>query len=451
MVGDNSHLCGSTHDHRKNAHPGSGTSLIPFEFHHETLVRSGKIVPARPSSEEDRLTLKSESRRRSQIRLPRNSNRVSPIGKKTKGSSEGASWQRRPLRRRLLCLCANLLVLAVVAHAQQPVIPGPPDASPPAAQARAIDPSLASIHGVVVDKDGTVYEGAHVALNAAGNAASAPAPATATDSNGQFNFPDVPPGAFTLTFTSKGFATQKISGTLHPGENFDAKSIVMVMSAATSEVDVTATSTEIATEELKLEETQRVLGVIPNFYVTYVPNAPPLTAKQKYNLALKSSIDPVALLAVGFFAGIEQANNSFSGYGQGAQGYAKRYGAGFADSFIGTMIGGAILPAWWKQDPRYFYKGTGTKRSRVLYAVAAAVVCKGDNGHWQPNYSAIVGGLAAGGISNLYYPASNRNGAALTFENALVDTGLGAVGNLFQEFVVRKLTPKVPNYSPAKP
>jgi len=154
---------------------------------------------------------------------------------------------------------------------------------------------------------------------------------------------------------------------------------------------------------------------------------------------------------VGVFAGVEQATNSFSGYGQGAQGYAKRYGAGFADSFIGTMIGGAILPAWWKQDPRYFYKATGTTRSRALYAIANAVICKGDNGHWQANYSAIIGGLAAGGISNLYYPASSRDGVQLTFENALIGTGESAVQNLFQEFVVRKLTPKIPNYSAAKP
>jgi hypothetical protein len=222
------------------------------------------------------------------------------------------------------------------------------------------------------------------------------------------------------------------------------------MNAASSEVDVTATREEIATEELKQEETQRVLGVIPNFYVTYVPDAPPLTRRQKYNLAWRSSIDPVTFLAVGFFAGIEQADNSFAGYGQGSEGYAKRYGAGYADSFIGAMIGGAILPAWWKQDPRYFYKGTGTSRSRVRYAIANAVVCKGDNGHWQANYSGIIGGLAAGGISNLYYPPSDR-GAALTFENALFNTGMSAVQNLFQEFVVRKLTPHVPNYRAGKP
>lgn len=310
---------------------------------------------------------------------------------------------------------------------------------------------------MVVNREGAVYEGAHVALAQAGpvagssGAASSAAVRTATtDSNGRFNFDGVLPGAFKLTVSSNGFATQVVTGTLGLGESREVKEIVLVMTTAASEVDVTATREEIATEELKQEETQRVLGVIPNFYVTYVPNAPPLTRKQKYSLAWKSSIDPVTFLSVGFFAGVEQATNSFSGYGQGAQGYGKRFGAGFADSFIGTMIGGAILPAWWKQDPRYFYKGTGTTRSRAEYAIATAVVCKGDNGHWQANYSGIIGGLAAGGISNLYYPPGDR-GATLTFENALINTGMSAVGNLFQEFVVRKLTPHVPNYGAGKP
>jgi hypothetical protein len=67
------------------------------------------------------------------------------------------------------------------------------------------------------------------------------------------------------------------------------------------------------------------------------------------------------------------------------------------------------------------------------------------------NYSAIVGGLAAGGISNLYYPASNRHGVGLTFENSAVGTATSALANLFQEFVVRKLTPHVPNYGAGKP
>ncbi len=148
---------------------------------------------------------------------------------------------------------------------------------------------------------------------------------------------------------------------------------------------------------------------------------------------------------------MEQAENHFSGYGQGAQGYGKRFGAGYADTLTGTFIGAAILPSLLKQDPRYFYKGTGSVESRAMYAIANSVICKGDNGHWQTNYSNILGSLAAGGISNLYYPAQDRDGAGLTFANAAIGLGATAIANLFQEFVVRKFTPRIPNRNPANP
>jgi Carboxypeptidase regulatory-like domain len=335
------------------------------------------------------------------------------------------------------------------------VLPDAPEGQAANAQLATEEPDpgsilSGSIHGVVVDRDGTVYEGAHIALAQTSSAGGAVKEAT-SDSNGRFNFVDVPPGAFKLTVSSIGFATQVVTGTLKPGESYEAKEILLVMDGASSVVQVTASREGIAQEELKQEETQRVFGVVPNFYVVYAPDAPPLNPKQKFSLAWRSLIDPVTFLGVGLSAGIEQASNSLSGYGQGAQGYAKRYGAGYADGFINTMIGAGILASWWKQDPRYFQKGTGTIRSRALYAIANAVICKGDNGHWQTNYSGIIGGLAAGGISNLYYPASSRDGVRLTFENALIGTGEGAIQNLIQEFVVRKLTPHVPNYGAAKP
>jgi hypothetical protein len=90
-------------------------------------------------------------------------------------------------------------------------------------------------------------------------------------------------------------------------------------------------------------------------------------------------------------------------------------------------------------------------RSRVFYALANAVICKGDNGHWQPNYSSIIGNLAAGGISNLYYPSSDRHDATLTFENALIGIGSNAAANILQEFVIRRLTPHAPTYAPVEP
>jgi hypothetical protein len=210
------------------------------------------------------------------------------------------------------------------------------------------------------------------------------------------------------------------------------------------------TPVEIAEAEIKDEEKQRVLGVIPNFYVTYNPSAAPLRPKQKFELAWKLTIDPVNFGVTAAIAGIEQATNDFEGYGQGAQGYGKRLGAAYADSVTGTFIGQAILPSVFKQDPRYFYKGTGTRRARVFYAIANSVICKGDNGHWQPNYSAVLGNLAAGGISNLYYPENDRD-VVLTFENTLISIGATAANNLLQEFVVRKLTRNAPKYAPATP
>ena len=185
--------------------------------------------------------------------------------------------------------------------------------------------------------------------------------------------------------------------------------------------------------------------------MSYDHHAVPLAPKQKFELAWKTTVDPVSFGVTGAIAGIQQAQNDFSGYGQGAQGYGKRFGASYANFLASTYIGGAILPSLLKQDPRYFYKGAGSKRSRVLYAIANSVICKGDNGHWQANYSSILGSLAAGGISNLYYPAKNRDGAELTFENTLIGISESAAVNLLQEFFIRKLTRNIPNYEPVSP
>jgi Carboxypeptidase regulatory-like domain len=326
-----------------------------------------------------------------------------------------------------------------------PAIP----AQPASAQQPTDQSQPGSIGGTVLDQDGAVLQGATVTLTFTGSAPTSAITAT-TDSTGGFIFPAVPSGNFKLTVSSKGFTTQTVFGILHPGEVYQVQAIVLPLSTAASEVTVTATQTEIAQAQIQEEETQRILGVIPNFYVSYAANAAPLDTKQKYELAWKTSIDPVSFLAAGFFAGIEQAENTFKDYGQGAGGYAKRFAANYADNFIGTMIGSAILPAVFKQDPRYFYKGTGSIPSRALYAIEMSLICKGDNGHWQLNYSAIIGGLGAAGISNIYYPASDREGATLTFENALIGMAEGAVQNLVQEFIIRRLTPKLPSVGASK-
>ena len=268
-----------------------------------------------------------------------------------------------------------------------------------------------------------------------------------SDGDGQFYFAGVAPGPFRVLITAPGFTPQTASGVLHPSEDYTVPVVRLIVATAETEVTVAMTPVQIAEAEIKDEERQRVLGVIPNFYVTYNSAAAPLNPRQKFELAWKSTIDPINFGLTGAIAGIQQAVNAFSGYGQGAQGYGKRYAASFADSAIGTFIGEAILPSVFKQDPRYFYKGTGTRRSRFFYAIANAVICKGDNGRWQANYSGMLGSLAAGGISNLYYPESDRD-PTVTFENTLIAIGSNAANNLLQEFVIRKLTRNAPTYAP---
>ena len=271
-----------------------------------------------------------------------------------------------------------------------------------------------------------------------------------SDSDGQFFFANLAPGPFQLTLTAPGFASQSVTGTLNPGEDHTIPPVALAVAASAIQVRVSMTPVEMAEAEIKDEEKQRVLGVIPNFYVTYNPSAAPLHPRQKFELAWKLTIDPVNFGVTAAIAGIQQAANSFSGYGQGAQGYGKRLGAAYADSVTSTFIGGAILPSLFKQDPRFFYKGTGSRRARFFYAIANAVICKGDNGHSQANYSAVLGSLAAGGISNLYYPESDRD-VTVTFENALIGIGATAANNVLQEFVIRKLTRNPPQYAPATP
>ncbi len=312
------------------------------------------------------------------------------------------------------------------------LLAGQTPTQPVAASETATTSSPGSVTGVVMGSDGAVYEGATVALGQR---------TTTTDADGRFQFSSVAPGSYELTVSASGFDPRKQSLTLHSSEPLALPDIVLEIAATTTDVRVTETAQEIATEEVHAEEHQRVFGVIPNFYVVYDRNAPPLTKRQKYDLAWRSMIDPFTFIGTGAEAGIQQATNAFSGYGQGAVGYGDRFGADFGDNLLGTYLGSAVFPSIFHQDPRYLVLGSGTVRHRTLYAIANAVICRGDNGNWQFNYSGIMGSLIAAGVSNFYYPAVNRHGVSLTFENFGIGLGASAASNIFQEFLVRKLTP----------
>ena len=301
------------------------------------------------------------------------------------------------------------------------------------------EPSGRSISGTATAVDGAEIAGAEVVLSAAGDAASLARKAT-TDANGFFRFDDVGPGSYQLTITSIGFATWVSKEiVLREGESYDVANIALRVALATTDVDVSFTRYDIAQEQLHAQEKQRVLGIFPNFYVSYIWKAVPLTTGQKFQLALREQVDPEAFAGAAFAAGLEMALGQYRGYGEGAKGFFTRTGAAYGDGFNSTLIAGAILPSLLHQDPRYFYKGTGSKRSRALYAISAVVICRGDNGRWQPNYSNVLGDFAAGGISNAYYPAGDR-GAGLTVVNTSIGLGLSAAGNIFQEFFIKKIS-----------
>lgn len=205
-----------------------------------------------------------------------------------------------------------------------------------------------------------------------------------------------------------------------------------------------------AEQELKEQKSQRVLGIVPAFNTSYRSDAVPLTSKEKIGLAFRSSIDPVTFAGTAIVAGFGElgGGDNNDGFGWGAEGYFKRWGAAYLDSFNGNMIGNGFLPALLRQDPRYFRLGRGSTTHRVLYAMAMTVVCKGDKSrHWQPNYSNVGGNFIAGTLSNLYYPNSDRNGWEQTVSSALIVTAEGALGGLFQEFwpdISRKVFKKDP-------
>ena len=291
-----------------------------------------------------------------------------------------------------------------------------------------------SVTGVVIDQRGDPVPGATITLTEP--AGENPGLA---DENGSFTIL-ADAGTFDLQVSAPGFHRTTVHGELGANQQLDLGRLSLEIQTATEEVRVTLTKEELAEEQVRTEEKQRILGVIPNFFVTYDHNAVPLNARQKYELAFRTLIDPETIGVDFLSSGVQQGTGGLKGYGNGSRGYAKRFAAAYGTGSIDTMLGSAVLPSLFKQDPRYFYKGTGTIRQRALYAMSMSVLCKGDNGHWQYNYSGLLGGLAAGGISNLYYPPANRNALGMTIENTAIGIGSSAVTNLVQEFLIRKFT-----------
>jgi hypothetical protein len=309
-------------------------------------------------------------------------------------------------------------------------------------------PGTAIISGTVLDTNGVIIQDAHVVLTTRNGSIEH---VTQSGPNGQFSFDGLSPGSFKLRVTAKGMGTY-VSPliSLEAGEMYIATQVVLPIEAIATNITVYGDKDELAEEQVHIAVEQRVFGIVPNFYSTYDWNAPPLGTKQKFQLALRSEIDPVTFAGVAGIAGAEQYHGTFPGYGGGLEGYGKRYGAAYANSISGRMFGSAIFPSLFHQDPRYFYKGRGSIQSRTLYALATAVITKDDNGRWKPNYSHVLGNFVAGGLSNLYYPESSR-GWALMVNTGLIGTGFNAADNVIREFLLKAITSHVAVNTDGKP
>ncbi len=305
-----------------------------------------------------------------------------------------------------------------------------------------------TVSGTVLDTNGDVLQGARVTL---ADPSGSVTRSMESGSDGQFAFTGLPPNIYKLTVSAPGMTTLTSTQiALHVGEFRIVPPVKLPVARVITSVTVSGNSKELSKEQVHIAEQQRIAGIIPNLYSTYDWNAPPMLAKQKFQLSIRSIIDPVSFLSTAGIAGAEQYENVFPDYGQGIEGYGKRYGAALANHVAGTLLGRAVYPSIFHQDPRYFYKGKGSIGSRALYAISAALIARGDDGRWKPNYSQLLAHFSAAAISNLYYPASDR-GASLVLVNGFAGIGGNAVSNLIREFVLKRFTSHVPKGANGKP
>ena len=339
-------------------------------------------------------------------------------------------WLFKTAAIAVLLGCATLCAMGQQAAEALPDAPKPPGAT-------------GTLNGVITDTDGAAIPKAQIDLLE--QKEKTIVDTTTTDDTGNYSFTAVPAGEYLLKISAKGFSSWKVENiVLQAGETQTLKTVELGVEELKAEVSA-ITIEDLAEQQITREEHQRILGILPNFFVSYERNPMPLTSKQKFKLAFVISRDPLTFFTTGVSAGIEQWQGDFAGYGQQFGGYAKRYGAAYADRVDATFLGAAFFPTIFHQDPRYFYRGHGRVITRALYAISTTVICKGDNGKWQPNVSNVFGNLGAAGVSSLYYPNEAKHDVQVTVVNTLLGVAEGAIGTLFQEFLLKHVTHGVPN------
>ncbi len=291
------------------------------------------------------------------------------------------------------------------------------------------------LHGAVLDLSGALIPNASVLLQRPGQVESW---RTVSDSEGRFYFGGLSPGQYQYKVEVPGFALfESPLLSLHAGENRMLEPAALDVLAGHAEAFVTMGRKEMAAADLHAAEQQRILG-FPDFYTSFVWHAASLNAKQKLGLGLRATTDRMAFVTAGMVASAEQMHGTFPGYGGGPEGFARRYGAAYGDGFIGKLLGGAVFPSIFRQDPRYFYMGShGTVRQRVRHAVASGFMARSDNGRLQLNVSHMLGNAAAGALSMVYHPKSD-SAVKLVLYNALLGTVGEAGVNVARELLLKR-------------
>jgi hypothetical protein len=303
-----------------------------------------------------------------------------------------------------------------------------------------LESGIGSISGTVIDVNGAIVPGAAVVLRCESpcNAESI----VASDTGG-FEFSALTLGTrYEIGVSAKGFKEWASAPVVLTAEQRTIllTDVKLPMAEAAASITVYASSEEIATEQMRIEEQQRVLGIIPNFYAVYdSKNAVPLSTRLKFKLAMRTALDPATVAGVGLLSGVQQAAGT-PNYAEGARGYGQRFGANAATGFSDILLAGAVLPSLLRQDPRYFYQGTGGTSSRLKHALFSPFITRGDNGRTQINFSSLGGDLASSALAETYYPESNR-GPRLVFGSFAIGTAERMVSAVVQEFVLRKFTP----------
>lgn len=305
----------------------------------------------------------------------------------------------------------------------------------------AAQETATNITGAVVDVTGTGVAGAHAALT---RSDGTDIETSTSDEAGTFSFSGILPGSYLVTVDAVGFApfTTKPFTVGGQARMYAVPRIVLDIGALSASIVVRPIEM-VAAEQIKAQEQQRLLGVVPNFYVSYIPDAAPLTSKQKLSLAMRETFDWTAFVGATISAGTGQAANTHSGFGDGGSAYAKRWVTGFVDDRTGDFLTHYLFASLFHEDPRYFYQGNGTTRSRMVHALSSAFVARSDSGKPMPNYAYVFGNISAASLSNTYYPTAAR-GTNLLLTNLAVGLAGRAAKNLIQEFAGKRLTKNVP-------